>query len=198
MPCSVSWMRQTDGTRSSQSTVTIKSCILSTHVNEPRSRVEKHRQLLGPLFLPCHAKFLGEARARKVVVCCACPAVSSSLYVIDNARPLLFTHVPTTPPLLIHTPAIMPGLVAQSSSTSQSKRILQDSTSSRRNEQASPSKRRKLEDGANKFVKPARRDVNGGLVGSSQPKSQFESEVLEKLTQDIGTLKKKNAEKDQH
>jgi DNA polymerase delta subunit 1 len=92
----------------------------------------------------------------------------------------------------------MPGLVAQSSSTSQTKRILQDSTSSRRNEQASPSKRRKLEDGANKFVKPARRDVNGGLVGSSQPKSQFESEVLEKLTQDIGTLKKKNAEKDQH
>ncbi len=90
------------------------------------------------------------------------------------------------------------GLVAQSSSTSQSKRILQDSTSSRRNEQASPSKRRKLEDGANKFVKPARRDVNGGLVGSSQPKSHFESEVLEKLTQDIGTLKKKNAEKDQH
>ena len=74
----------------------------------------------------------------------------------------------------------MPGLVAQSSSTSQSKRILQDSTSSRRNEQASPSKRRKLEDGANKFVKPARRDVNGGLVGSSQPKSQFETEVLEK------------------
>lgn len=34
--------------------------------------------------------------------------------------------------------------------------------------------------------------------GSSQPKSQFESEVLEKMTQDIHGLKQKNAEKDQH
>lgn len=34
-------------------------------------------------------------------------------------------------------------------------------------------------------------------MGSSQPKSQFETEVLEKMTQDISGLKNKNAEKDQ-
>ena len=33
--------------------------------------------------------------------------------------------------------------------------------------------------------------------GSSQPKSQFETEVLEKMTQDINDLKRNNAEKDQ-
>lgn len=38
--------------------------------------------------------------------------------------------------------------------------------------------------------------VNGSF-NSSQPKSQFESEVLEKLTQDIGDLKKSNSERDQ-
>ena len=36
-----------------------------------------------------------------------------------------------------------------------------------------------------------------GKLGSSQPKSQFESEVLEKLTQDIHGLKQNNSEKDQ-
>lgn len=34
-------------------------------------------------------------------------------------------------------------------------------------------------------------------MASSQPKSQFETEVLEKMTQDISGLKKSNAEKDQ-
>lgn len=34
-------------------------------------------------------------------------------------------------------------------------------------------------------------------MGSSQPKSQFETEVLEKMTQDISDLKHNNAEKDQ-
>lgn len=34
-------------------------------------------------------------------------------------------------------------------------------------------------------------------MGSSQPKSQFETEVLEKMTQDISGLKENNAEKDQ-
>lgn len=35
-------------------------------------------------------------------------------------------------------------------------------------------------------------------IGSTQPqKSQFEEEVLEKLTQDIGDLKENNSEKDQ-
>ncbi len=36
-----------------------------------------------------------------------------------------------------------------------------------------------------------------GKLGSSQPKSHFESEVLEKLTQDMNGLKNKNSEKDQ-
>lgn len=34
-------------------------------------------------------------------------------------------------------------------------------------------------------------------MGSSQPKSQFEEEVLDKLTQDISGLKQQNSEKDQ-
>jgi len=69
----------------------------------------------------------------------------------------------------------MPGLVDK-------KRVLQDITSS-------PSKKRKLNGAPNNSFKGA---------GSSQPKSQFEEEVLEKLTQDMNGLKRKNAEKDQH
>jgi hypothetical protein len=67
-----------------------------------------------------------------------------------------------------------------------SKRVLQD-VPARQNVQVSPSKRRKLEP----------RAVGGGIA-SSQPKSRFEEEVLEKLTQDINGLKQSNAEKDQH
>ena len=59
------------------------------------------------------------------------------------------------------------------------------------------SKRRKLDIGSSPATKL--RTPNGihGKTGSSQPKSQFESEVLEKLTQDINGLKEKNSEKDQ-
>ncbi|OQO14389.1 DNA polymerase delta catalytic subunit [Cryoendolithus antarcticus] len=91
----------------------------------------------------------------------------------------------------------MPGVVIQPKATLPAKRVLQDTTSSRRNEQLSPSKRRKLDDGAKTFKKPARRDAKGNVIGSSQPKSQFEEEVLEKFTQDIDTLKHSNSEKDQ-
>ena len=56
----------------------------------------------------------------------------------------------------------------------------------------------KLEEPTPKFKTPAKKFPNGSQAGSSQPKSQFESEVLEKLTQDIDALKQKNAEKDQH
>lgn len=76
------------------------------------------------------------------------------------------------------------------------KRVLQDVGTSRRNMQpTSPSKKRKLNGADTKNF----RTPNGanGHAGSSQPKSQFESEVLEKLTQDINGLKQKNAEKDQ-
>jgi DNA polymerase delta subunit 1 len=79
------------------------------------------------------------------------------------------------------------------------KRILGESTNTRHNIPSSPasSKKRKLEP----FSSPAVRfksSQNGpkGKVGSSQP-SHFESEVLEKMTQDMAGLKKNNSETDQ-
>ena len=81
------------------------------------------------------------------------------------------------------------------------KRVLADSTNAHRNANLpipSPktAKRRKLEAGSS----PSKRlklSQNGTKTGSSQPKSQFEEEVLEKLTQDINGLKQQNSEKDQ-
>ena len=82
------------------------------------------------------------------------------------------------------------------------KRVLADSTKARQNENnALPSpnsaKRRKLDNGSSPSKLKLSQNGPGGKFGSSQPKSQFEEEVLEKLTQDVGGLKKKNAEKDQ-
>lgn len=81
------------------------------------------------------------------------------------------------------------------------KRVLADTTKAHRN--ANPTvpspntaKRRKLENGSS----PSKRfkvSQNGKGPGSSQPKSQFEMETLEKLTQDISGLKQNNSEKDQ-
>ena len=63
---------------------------------------------------------------------------------------------------------------------------------------AEPNKKRKLAPPSpippSKFRSP---NSSAGKFPSSQPKSQFEEEVLEKLTQDIHGLKQKNAEKDQ-
>ena len=81
------------------------------------------------------------------------------------------------------------------------KQVLADSTKAHVNPKAklpSPStaKRRKVEIGSS----PSKRlklSQNGIKTGSSQPKSQFEEEVLEKLTQDISGLKQQNSEKDQ-
>ncbi|KAF4551284.1 DNA polymerase delta catalytic subunit-like protein [Elsinoe fawcettii] len=81
----------------------------------------------------------------------------------------------------------MPGVVAAAPKIP-AKRVLQDAPKSRYNAQASPSKKRKLD--SNGFKHP-----NG--PGSSQPKSHFEEEVLEKLTQDISGLQRNNAERDQ-
>ena len=82
------------------------------------------------------------------------------------------------------------------------KRVLGDSTKVHRNANNLPSpsaaKRRKLD--VVSSPAPARIKVPNGTragPGSSQPKSQFEEEVLEKLTQDINGLKEKNSEKDQ-
>ena len=82
------------------------------------------------------------------------------------------------------------------------KRILVDSTKIHRNLNHLPSpssaKKRKLETASLPATK-LRAPQKGlkGHQGSSQPKSQFEEEVLEKLTQDINGLKQKNSEKDQ-
>lgn len=75
------------------------------------------------------------------------------------------------------------------------KRVLVETTNTARNIAASPhsAKKRKLETPSKGFRKPA--GPNG--PGSSQPKSQFETEVLEKLSQNLGGLKQKNQEKDQ-
>jgi DNA polymerase delta subunit 1 len=75
------------------------------------------------------------------------------------------------------------------------KRVLVETTNTARNIAASPhsAKKRKLDTPTKAFRKPT--GPNG--PGSSQPKSQFESEVLEKLSQNLGGLKRKNQEKDQ-
>lgn len=90
----------------------------------------------------------------------------------------------------------MPGVVKQAAAPKLTgKRVLKDAPSSVQNLQpTSPSKRRKLNGAttSNSFKKPGQ---NGH--GSSQPKSQFEEEVLEKLTQDINGLRQNNSERDQ-
>ena len=82
------------------------------------------------------------------------------------------------------------------------KRVLGDSPKAHRNANntlPSPSaaKRRKLDVGSSPAKLKLSQNGSKGKLGSSQPKSQFEEEVLEKLTQDVGGLKKTNAEKDQ-
>lgn len=76
--------------------------------------------------------------------------------------------------------------------------VLKDAPTSKRNTLNASTKRR--HDGtpvATSLVAPPKKYFNGKNLGSSQPKSHFEEEVLEKLTQDISGLKKKNSEKDQ-
>jgi DNA polymerase delta subunit 1 len=80
------------------------------------------------------------------------------------------------------------------------KRVFGEASSARRNIPSSPSstKKRKLEP----LSSPAARfksSQNGpkGKLGSSQPKSHFETEVLEKLNSDMSGLRKNNSEKDQ-
>lgn len=81
------------------------------------------------------------------------------------------------------------------------KRVLGDSTKAHANTNilSSPSnaKRRKLDSGSSPIKFKVDQHGANGKIGSSQPKSQFEEEVLEKLTQDISGLKQKNSEKGQ-
>ena len=84
-----------------------------------------------------------------------------------------------------------------------SKRVLGDSTKAHSNANhtlPSPSsaKRRKIDIVSSPATKlKLGQNVVNGKLGSSQPKSQFEEEVLEKWTQDINGLKEKNSERDQ-
>jgi len=96
----------------------------------------------------------------------------------------------------------MPAIVLQPPS---SKHVLADATNTRRDlslpviSPTSGSKKRR-HDGSpvsGSIQAPPRKYGNGKQFGSSQPKSQFEEEVLEKLTQNINGLKQKNSEKDQ-
>lgn len=81
------------------------------------------------------------------------------------------------------------------------KRVLGDSTKAHTNSNNTPApsgaKRRKLDNGSSPIKFKGGRNGVSGKPGSSQPKSQFEEEVLEKLTQDISGLKQKNSERDQ-
>ena len=78
------------------------------------------------------------------------------------------------------------------------KRVFGEASSARRNIPSTPTsaKKRRLEPLSSS---PAPRLLSGGAnkFASSQPKSVFESEVLEKLSQDISELKQNNSEKDQ-
>ena len=81
------------------------------------------------------------------------------------------------------------------------KRVLGDATKAHRNLNVTPlsnsAKRRKLDAISSPAAKLRAPSATKSKLGSSQPKSQFEEEVLEKLTQDINGLKRNNAEKDQ-
>ena len=81
------------------------------------------------------------------------------------------------------------------------KRALADSTKAHRNlnplkQSPNTAKRRKIDIGSSPSKK-LKLSQNSLKNGSSQPKSQFEEEYLEKLTQDISGLKQQNSEKDQ-
>ncbi len=78
------------------------------------------------------------------------------------------------------------------------KRVFGEASSARRNIALSPSsKKRRLEPFSSSPAKRLVSSQNTNKFGSSQPKSVFESEVLEKLSQDISDLRQNNAEKDQ-
>ena len=81
-----------------------------------------------------------------------------------------------------------------------SRQALVDSTNTRRNLSSPQSAgRKRRHDGSPISTSQARsKGFGSSQPGSSQPKSHFEAEVLEKFSQDISGLKKNNAEKDQH
>lgn len=91
----------------------------------------------------------------------------------------------------------MPGRVVDNPK----RRVLTDATNTHSTLKSPPSaKKRKLNgNGPSVSFHSSQHGPNGvrSKFGSSQPKSHFETEVLEKMTQDITGLKENNAEKDQ-
>jgi DNA polymerase delta subunit 1 len=87
----------------------------------------------------------------------------------------------------------MPGTVTRTPA----KRALVDATNNRANVLPSPrsAKKLKLDNGRGKTGPPVKM-ANSSFNSSQQAPSQFE-ETLEKMTQDIETLKESNTEKDQ-
>jgi DNA polymerase delta subunit 1 len=81
------------------------------------------------------------------------------------------------------------------------KRVLTDTTNTHNVVKSPPSaKKRKLNGNSpNVSFHSSQTGPHGfrSKLGSSQPKSHFETEVLEKMTQDITGLKENNSEKDQ-
>lgn len=79
------------------------------------------------------------------------------------------------------------------------KRVFGEASSARRNIPATPAtaKKRRLETFSSSPAARLPSSANASRFASSQPKSVFESEVLEKLSQDISQLKQNNSEKDQ-
>lgn len=88
---------------------------------------------------------------------------------------------------------MMPGTVTRTPA----KRALAEASNTRANVQASPrsAKKLKLDSGSGKS-KPPVKTVNGSFSSSQPVPSQFE-ETLEKMTQEMETLKEKNTERDQ-
>jgi DNA polymerase delta subunit 1 len=87
----------------------------------------------------------------------------------------------------------MPGTVTRTPA----KRALADATSNGANVQASPRSSKKLKMGEDKKLRaPPIKTANGSFNSSQPAPSQFE-ETLEKMTQEIETLKESNTEKDQ-
>lgn len=79
------------------------------------------------------------------------------------------------------------------------KRVFGEASSARRNIPATPvsAKKRRVEQFSSSPAVRLPSSQNAGKLASGQPKSAFESEVLEKLSQDISDLKQNNSERDQ-
>jgi len=81
------------------------------------------------------------------------------------------------------------------------KRVLAEASNTRQNVQPSPRSAKKLkldmENNSGTSLRAPVKPVNSSFNASQPPKSKFEEEELEQLTQDIATLREKNTEKDQ-